>query len=264
VVFSFGQTLIDRVVASVNSEPILESDVKLGILFYNSKDRNQIISRLVDVWLINQYVQGKGLSVPEEILDQALLNIAQANNLKLEDLQRELQSEGLTLKDLREFLKKEIIFNQGIYAILVGDVNVSSVDLELEKYRRGDVRIKRVVDVLVVDKKEGPKLLQILEKTKDFEEIAKLLGVSPERLSVERGALVEGLEKEVWRAKVGDIVFAEDSNNLYVAKVLEVREEYSGKSLEELREEILVRKLEERKKELIENLRKRSFIRIFG
>jgi len=264
VFLSFGQTLIDRVVAFVNSEPILESDVKLGMLFYNSKDRNQILSRLIDVWLISQYVQGKGLSVPEGVLDQALLNIARSNNLTLEGLQREMQSEGLTLKDLREFLKKEIIFNQGIYAILIGDVNISSVDLELEKHRRGEVKVKRVIDVLVVDKREGPKLLQILEKTKDLEEIAKLLGVSPERLSVERGALVDNLEKEVWGAKVGDLVFVEDSDHLYIAKVLEVREEYKGKSLEELREEILMRKLEERKEELIENLRKRSFIKVFG
>jgi peptidyl-prolyl cis-trans isomerase SurA len=46
--------------------------------------------------------------------------------------------------------------------------------------------------------------------------------------------------------------------------VVEVKEEYKGKSLEELREELLEKKLEERKKELLQNLRKKSFIRIMG
>jgi hypothetical protein len=46
--------------------------------------------------------------------------------------------------------------------------------------------------------------------------------------------------------------------------VVEVREEYKGKSLEGLKEELLEKKLEERKKELLQNLRKKSVIRIMG
>jgi SurA N-terminal domain. len=262
VTFSFAGRLFDRVVASVNGEAILESDLKLGMLFYNSADKQEVLSRLLDVWLINQFVQGKGLSVQEEVLDQSILRLAQFNNMSLEELQKELETEGLTLKDLKEFLRREMIFSQGIYAILIREVDVSSVELALEKYKAGEVVVKRVVDVITVEKEDGQKVLSILEKTRDFEEIAKLLGLNPERLSVERGMLVDSLDKEVWNAKVGDLVFAEDKDHIYIARVSEIREEYKGKSIEELREEILLKKLEERKKELIENLRKRSFIKV--
>lgn len=262
VTFSFAGRLFDRVVASVNGEAILESDLKLGMLFYNSADKQEVLSRLLDVWLINQFVQGKGLSVQEEILDQSILRLAQFNNMSLEELQKELETEGLTLKDLKEFLRREMIFSQGIYAILIREVDVSSVELALEKYKAGEVVVKRVVDVITVEKEDGQRVLSILEKTRDFEEIAKLLGLNPERLSVERGMLVDSLDKEVWNAKVGDLVFAEDKDHIYIARVSEIREEYKGKSIEELREEILLKKLEERKKELIENLRKRSFIKV--
>ena len=262
VASSFAGRLFDRVVASVNGEAILESDLKLGMLFYNSADKQEVLSRLLDVWLINQFVQGKGLSVQEEILDQSILRLAQFNNMSLEELQKELETEGLTLKDLKEFLRREMIFSQGIYAILIREVDVSSVELALEKYKAGEVVVKRVVDVITVEKEDGQRVLSILEKTRDFEEIAKLLGLNPERLSVERGMLVDSLDKEVWNAKVGDLVFAEDKDHIYIARVSEIREEYKGKSVEELREEILLKKLEERKKELIENLRKRSFIKV--
>jgi len=262
VTFSFAGRLFDRVVASVNGEAILESDLKLGMLFYNSANKQEVLSKLLDVWLINQFVQGKGLSVQEEILDQNILRLAQFNNMSLEELQKELETEGLTLKDLKEFLRREMIFSQGIYAILIREVDVSSVELALEKYKAGEVVVKRVVDVITVEKEDGQKVLSILEKTRDFEEIAKLLGLNPERLSVERGMLVDSLDKEVWNAKVGDLVFAEDKDHIYIARVSEIREEYKGKSIEELREEILLKKLEERKKELIENLRKRSFIKV--
>jgi peptidyl-prolyl cis-trans isomerase SurA len=264
VVLSFAQGLVDRVVASVNGDPILEGDVKLGMLFYNTTDKKEVISKLVDVWLINQFLQGKGIGVQEELLDQALIKIAQANNMSLERLQNELQKEGLTLRDLKEFLRKEILFSQGIYAVLFREVNVSALDLELEKLKRGEVEVKRLVEVLVVDKKDSEKLMKAFEKTKDLRELAKALGLEVETLLVKKGELVESLDKEVWNAKVGDLVFGEDKEHIYVAKVVEVREEYKGKSLEELKEELLEKKLEERKKELLQNLRKRSFIRIMG
>ena len=264
VVLSFAQGLVDRVVASVNGDPILESDVKLGMLFYNTTDKKEVISRLVDMWLINQFLQGKGIGVQEELLDQALIKIAQANNMSLERLQNELQKEGLTLRDLKEFLRKEILFSQGIYAVLLREVNVSALDLELEKLKRGEVEVKRLVEVLVVDKKDGERLMRALEKTKDLRELAKALGLEVETLLVKKGELVESLDKEVWNAKVGDLVFGEDKEYIYVAEVVEVKEEYKGKSLEELREELLEKKLEERKKELLQNLRKKSFIRIMG
>lgn len=264
VVLSFAQGLVDRVVASVNGDPILESDVKLGMLFYNTTDRREVISRLVDVWLINQFLQGKGVGVQEELLDQALIKIAQANNMSLERLQNELQKEGLTLRDLKEFLRKELLFSQGVYAVLLREVNVSALDLELEKLKRGEVEVKRLVEVLVIDKKDWERLMRALEKTKDLRELARALGLEVETLLVKKGELVESLDKEVWNAKVGDLVFGEDKEHIYVAKVLKVKEEYKGKSLEELKEELLQKKLEERKKELLQNLRKRSFIRIMG
>jgi len=264
VVLSFAQGLVDRVVASVNGDPILESDVKLGMLFYNTTDRREVISRLVDVWLINQFLQGKGIGVQEELLDQALIRIAQANNMSLERLQKELQKEGLTLRDLKEFLRKQFLFSQGVYVVLLREVNVSALDLELEKLKRGEVEVKRLVEVVVVDKKDSERLMKALEKTKDLRELAKALGLEVETLSVKKGELVESLDKEVWNAKVGELVFGEDQEHIYVAKVLEVKEEYKGKSLEELREELLEKKLEERKKELLQNLRKKSFIRIMG
>jgi len=264
VVFSFAQGLVDRVVASVNGDPILEGDVKLGMLFYNTTNKREVVSRLVDVWLINQFLQGKGIGVQEELLDQTLIKIAQANNMSLEGLQNELQKEGLTLRDLREFLRKEILFSQGIYAVLLREVNVSALDLELEKLKRGEVEVKRLVEVVVVDKKDGERLMRALEKTKDPQELAKALGLEVETLLVKKGELVESLDKEVWKAKVGELVFGEDKDYVYVAKVVEVREEYKGKSLEELKEELLEKKLEERRRELLQNLRKKSFIRIMG
>ena len=264
VVLSFAQGLVDRVVASVNGDPILESDVKLGMLFYNTTNKREVVSRLVDVWLINQFLQGKGIGVQEELLDQTLIRIAQANSMSLERLQNELQKEGLTLRDLKEFLRKEILFSQGIYAVLLMEVNVSFLDLELEKLKRGEVEVKRLVEVVVVDKKDSERLMRALEKTKEPRELANALGLEVEILLVKKGELVESLDKEVWNAKVGDLVFGEDKEYIYVAKVVEVREEYKGKSLEELKEELLEKKLEEKKRELLQNLRKKSFIRIMG
>jgi len=87
---SFSAVLVDRVVASVNSEPILESDVKMGMLFYEGLTKKQVVDKLVEHMLLYQFLVGRGLQVPQELIDGTIQNIAKANGTDLEGLAREL------------------------------------------------------------------------------------------------------------------------------------------------------------------------------
>ena len=55
---SFSAVLVDRVVASVYSEPILESDVKMGMLFYEGLTKKQVVDKLVEHMLLYQFLVG--------------------------------------------------------------------------------------------------------------------------------------------------------------------------------------------------------------
>ncbi|MCY0867494.1 MAG: peptidylprolyl isomerase [Aquificaceae bacterium] len=259
---SFSAVLVDRVVASVNSEPILESDVKMGMLFYEGLTKKQVIDKLVEHMLLYQFLIGKGLQVPQELIDGTIQNIAKANGTDLEGLARELAKENLTLQDLRRFLERELLATQGLMAFLGREIKVSDMEIELEKLKRGDIKVVRNIELLVVDKREGSKLVDVFKPSKPLEVIAKELGVNLERLRVSRGELVEVLDKEVWRAKVGDVVMAEDKDHIYIARVISEENTSQDKDIEEIKQEILLRKIEQRKQELIERLRKNSFVKV--
>lgn len=259
---SFSAVLVDRVVASVNSEPILESDVKMGMLFYEGLTKRQVIDKLVEHMLLYQFLIGKGLQVPQELIDGTIQNIARANETDLEGLARELAKENLTLQDLRRFLERELLATQGLMAFLGREIKVSDMEIELEKLKRGDIKVVRNIELLVVDKREGSKLVDVFKPSKPLEVIAKELGVNLERLRVSRGELVEVLDKEVWRAKVGDVVMAEDKDHIYIARVISEENTSQDKDIEEIKQEILLRKIEQRKQELIERLRKNSFVKV--
>ncbi len=259
---SFSAVLLDKVVASVNSEPILESDLKMGMLYYATADRKQVLDKLVNDMLFYQFLVGRGLQVPPELIEEAIQNIARANRMSLEGIAQELAKEGLTLQDLRRFLERELLATQGLSAFLERDVKVSDVELELEKLKSDNVKVVRDIELLVIDRKNEGKLKATFNPEKQLEILANEMGLSLERLRVGKGELVDALDKEVWKASPGQLVFAEDKDHIYIAKVIAQGELTEGKSPEELRQEILLRKIEARRQELLERLRRNSFIKI--
>ncbi|MFN3976885.1 MAG: peptidylprolyl isomerase [Aquificaceae bacterium] len=259
---SFSAVLVDRVVASVNSEPILASDVKMGMLFYEGLTEKQVVDKLVEHMLLYQFLVEKGLQVPQELIDETIQNIAKANGTDLERLARELAKENLTINDLRRFLEKELLATQGLIAFLGREVKVSDVEIELERLKKGDMKTLREIELLVVDKKEEDKLKKVFSPSKTLESMAKEMGLSLERLRVSKGDLVEALDREVWRAKVGEMVIAEDKDHIYIARVISEQSTWQGKDVEEIKQEILLKKIEQKKQELIERLRKNSFVKV--
>lgn len=259
---SFSAVLVDRVVASVNSEPILESDVKMGMLFYEGLTKKQVVDKLVEHMLLYQFLVGRGLQVPQELIDGTIQNIAKANGTDLEGLARELAKENLTIQDLRRFLEKELLATQGLIAFLGREIKVSDMEVELEKLKKGDIKILKNIELLVVDKKDADKLKNVFSPSKTLESMAKEMGLSLEKLKVSKGDLVEALDREVWRAKAGEMVMAEDREHIYIARVLGEEKLSQDKDTEDIRQEILIRKMEQRKRELIEKLRKNSFVKV--
>ncbi|WP_461831801.1 SurA N-terminal domain-containing protein, partial [Aquifex sp.] len=115
---AFGY-LIDKVVASVNGEPILESDIRMAKLYYGMKDKKKIIERLIEINLIYQYMVSRGIHIPDSKIDEILKDIAKKNGISVEELVKELRNHGLTLEDFKEFLRKDLIATVGLREYLL-------------------------------------------------------------------------------------------------------------------------------------------------
>ncbi len=261
---SFGQ-LLDRVVANVNGEPILESELKVASIFYGTEDRQKLIDILVEKHLVAQFLHQQGLNIPEGYIDQLIKDIAASNGKSVEQLYKELYKENLTPEDLRNFLKVEVASTLGLREYLSSRIDVSEVEIELERLKHGEVEFLKEIELLVVNKKDKDRLLQLIgEIGSDLEKIANALGEKTEKLKVRKGELVESLDREVWRVREGDLAIAEDEEHIYLAKVLRTVKVFSGRSEDEVKREILTKKMEEEKKRIITKLKKESFVQILG
>lgn len=260
---SFSVTLVDRVVASVNAEPILESDIKMGMLFYEGATRGQVLEKLVENTLLYQFLTSRGLQVSNELVEEALQSIAKNNSTTVEGIGQELRRHGLTLQDLRRFLSRELLVTQGFRAFLERDVALWEKQVELERQKLGQTTVVREVELIVVDRKQERRLREVFDPRRELQEMAKALGTKVERLKVSRGELVDVLDREVWKTKVGELVLAEDKEHIYIARVLSQQEVLGGKTVEELMQEILLKRIEEKRRELLERLKKNSFVKVF-
>ena len=259
---SFGE-LVDRVVANVNGEPILESELRIAEFFYPSESRDRLIQRLVENHLLAQFLRSKGVSVPDTYLDKVLRDIARASGKTLEELSEDLLRIGLTLEDLKNFLRTEIASTVAFREYMKRRIRVSELEVELDRLRRGEVEYMREIELIVVDKGRKEELLRaISEAGVDLKELGRRLGLRTERLRIKKGELVEPLDEEVWKARVGQTVVSEDEKNLYLAKVLRELRLYSGRSEEEIREEILMRKIERERRRVLSELREESLVEI--
>ncbi len=256
--------LIDRVVASVNGEPILESELKIAQLYYNINDKRKVLDMLIDRYLIKQYLETRGLRLPEKYIDEVIEDIARRNYGSIEKLYEELKKFDLTLSDLKHFLRVELTFSAGLRDILIKEVKVSDIEVELELLKMGNIRYIREIKLLVVEKEKREEILRAVAKYgENLEKIAKTLGYPLEVLKVKKGDLVEPLDREVWRARIGELVIAEDENYIYFARILREIREVRGVSEDEIRRKILERKLKEYIEELLSELRENSVIEIF-
>lgn len=260
--FSF-RYLIDKVIASVNGEPILKSDIKMAELYYGIKDKEEILKRLIEVNLIYQFLRNQGVDILDNKVDEVVEEIARMNNKTVEELAKELRRYSLTLKDFKEFLKKDLIATSGLREYLMRKISVSEVELELAKLKSGKIKVKKEVELLVIPKEKGEELLGLIgKKDLNLKNLSETLKGDYHILTVEKGDLVKELDELVWKAKKGEFIFAEDKDHIYVAKVLRTITEVEGVDEEELRRKILSQKFKKEYNELLKKLVKNSVITI--
>ena len=129
---------LDRIVAVVDEDVILRSELDRALRnisgqFAGREDQlppreyleRQVLERLVLTQLQVARARASGMEVSEQELDAAIAGIAQQNNTSLEGLVGELARSGMTLADLRESVRDEILIQRMRQSFAQGRVSVS-------------------------------------------------------------------------------------------------------------------------------------------
>ncbi len=138
---------VQRVIATVNDEPITVYDLKQRIGFAvatSSSKRNKALSRLVMKQLINEKLQmqaakSAGISISDAQVQEALEGIAKRNKISFKKLETFLRSRGVKSKTLKNKIRTELAWGDVVRKKFRNLISIGSSDinLELSKAKKG-------------------------------------------------------------------------------------------------------------------------------
>lgn len=197
---SSGGALLDRVAATVNDGIVLQSelDEQVEIISQRLRQQNlelpaqnvlrrQVLERLVLQEIQAQRAERAGIKVSDEMLNNALQDVAQRNGLTLSQLPAALADQGIDYSLYRESMRKEVMLTLLRQRDVLARINVTprEIDQFLERERRAPSETSEynVSHILIAVPQAGtPEQLEEAEKraaevhrrAKEGEDFAKL------------------------------------------------------------------------------------------
>jgi len=299
------QELLDRVVAVINDEVITqaEMDTFLRPIYeqyskeYTGEDlvkainevRQKILNQMIEDKLVYQEAVAQGIEVKDEEVDKEFETFKSKMD-KPEDLDMILEREGLTMKALRERLKKQAMVRQLQDREIRSKVIVSPAEIEVffknnpdqfkakERVRVKSLTIKkdeeaRAKGLTDEDAKQRTELLaQKIKLYKNFDQIVKEFSedshAKDEGLGewIERGAMIESVDEVIFKTPVGGITGVVETPIGYHIFRIEAKEAEKVRTFEEVKDQIsgylFQEKSNARFRDWMEEVKKAAYISI--
>jgi len=160
LMFSLNAKIVDKVIASVNSEPITSFDVQTIINNTNLNEK-QALNYLIDQKIIDSEIKKRGINVDDYEIEEAMGKIAKRNNLSLFEFKNILMQRG-EFEKLREQIKQNIL-KQKLFSQIV-NAKLQITPEEIKTYYNAHKNEFSVFDTVQVTKyiANNPEILKIL------------------------------------------------------------------------------------------------------
>jgi peptidyl-prolyl cis-trans isomerase SurA len=260
--FCRGEAMVDSIVAVVNQEIIMFSEVEkviasLGIEIragdrLERKEqvkqvRQKVLNQLIEERLIDSEVKKVGIKVTGKEIDAAVEDIRRRNNVTQEEMERALEREGLTLEEFKKQLEKRMLRTKLIQWSVKVDTTPGEKELRefyqknldryrtVESYRPAHILFRVPKGATPAEVREiSKKCLKVLEKIgagEDFGEMAILYSEDPSAKdrgnlgSFKQGELLPVIEREALRLKVGEVgEIVKTDYGFHIIKLLDRKE----------------------------------------
>ena len=143
--FACGAQQVDRIVAVVEDSVVLESELNRQVASVKGRlatsntplpgddiIRRQVLERLIIDKLQRQLAERSNIRIDDQTLHNSMVEIAQRNNLRLEEFRQALQAEGIRYENFVEEMRNELIIRRLRDQFITSQVKVS--DREVEHY----------------------------------------------------------------------------------------------------------------------------------
>lgn len=241
---------LDKVIAVVNDEVITqaeltrEAEVLKNQLLHNKMPvppemelRKQVLRHLIDVHLQLQQAKRVGLTIEEAEIDEAMHSVAMQHKLTVPQLQEAVVAQGVSLKQYRKNLHKEITIVRVQQQMLGKQVQIS--DAEIQQVLKGahapKIEQEYHVQNILIPLSETPtpeeeklakeKAEAILVKVQRGADFSKVLDAEPGDLGWRKQAdLPEIFAKEIDKMQKNQIIGPlRAANGYHLLKLVDIR-----------------------------------------
>jgi peptidyl-prolyl cis-trans isomerase SurA len=200
---SSSGVLLDRIAATVNEGVVLQSELDEQMIIVTQRLREQrlelppqnvlrkqVLDRLVLQELQMQRADRAGIKVSDEVLNNALNDVAQQNKIKLTDLPDALAAQGIDYAGYRDSLRKELAMQILRQRDVISRINVTprEIDQFLERQKKmpSDSNEYNVSHILIaVPQAATPEQLEAASKRADEVYQKAIAGEDFARLAVQ-------------------------------------------------------------------------------
>lgn len=285
------EILIDRIAAVVNTEPILLSEVEERI--QDQKDKSslnilKLLNQIIDQKLQIQAAHKKGITVSDAEVHQALEETRTRNGLTTEeDFKKSLEKENLTIEQVTEEVKTQILIRKLFQRDVLQDVVIQEKDLKLyyqdhldlykipEKREISQIlfeikpdeeaavkeKIKDEAETIFKRLNRGERIEDILEERSDYSRIMNYSELG----SFQKGELLSVLDQAAFSTEPGQWSSpVETTLGIHLLRVKQKPAKYKSydEVSKEIRDRVFQEKSERSMQGWIANLRKNATIDI--
>ena len=283
--------VVNRIVATVDGEPITAHEVRTFAAEHRAQDRPEadIIQLLVTEKLLDLEAKALGITVKDDEVDQYIAQIKTRTNMDDERFKQALQQQGLTLDAYRAKVRADLSKQQLINREIRGRVSVTSEEIERHwkangsRYGEGAGATVRDIffafggpDGVERARAKAARVQEELRKGKDFAELARQYSEGPGADNggllgtFKRGEMEPEIDAAVFRMQPGEVSdVIQSSRGLHILQVDDIREGASAtlddKTKEVIRSSLYNDALEARFQEwLSRDLRERHHVEVLN
>ncbi len=149
----------DYIIAVVNQELVTAAELELRMAAARASNRGaptpppaefrrQVLDSLIEERVLVTHARNSGVKIEESEINRAVANVAQQNQVSLEQLRERIQAEGMSYERFRNNVKDQLLVERVREREVLGRVRISDADVEdwLAK-KRGELRTQTTFDV---------------------------------------------------------------------------------------------------------------------
>ena len=264
-----GAKVVDYIAAVVNGKPILYSEVVSYAKENGISDLRVALDRLIEKEILITQAESKGIKVSDAEVDAALKDFMKRNGIEnQEQLKELLKREGLTLSDLKQKIREQLLIAKLIAREVKSKISVPQGKVDMICQKEEGKPVRDVYYLFTRSRSVAEKAMELLSNGVPFEKVAKELSESGETAvkgghigKVAPGMLIKPLDEAVWSIKPGSYKLVRTKEGFYVVYVKS--EEKGHCDRKKIKQQLYMVEFQKALKNYLDRLKREASVKVY-